>query len=117
MSTNQDTVSKGKLMRAYEQTLINLCCFSDSEIPPFLYQDYLSWNFTTIFRTTILPHRYDYDKKPIQFAPVKQGSCVIRLEFHEPLPATDLYEMFILSFRPSTIEIDHKRHVTTSYFK
>ena len=110
-------MSKGKLYRAYEQTLINLCCLQDVEIPPFLYQDYLSWNFATVYRTTVLPHRYDYKAQPIKFAPVKDGLCTIRLDFYEPLPSDDIYEMFILSFRPSTIQIDSKRHVETSYFK
>ena len=117
LSTNQDTLQKGKFMRDYEQTLINLCCLNDTEIPPFLYQDYIKWNFTTVYRTTVLPHKYNYRDNEIQLAPVKQGTCVIRLDFNNPLPSEDLFEMFILSFRPSTIEINSNRHVTTSYFK
>ena len=117
LSTNQNTLKKGKFMRDYEQTLINLCCLNDTDIPPFLYQDYINWNFSTVYRCTILPHKYDYRAKQINLAPVKQGTCVIRLDFREPLPSEDLYEMFILSFRPSTIEISNNRHVTTSYFK
>ena len=104
-------------MREYEQTLINLCCLKDTDIPPFLYDDYMKWNFTTVYRTTVLPHKYDYRTPKIVFAPVKQGNCVIRLDFHEPLGSNDLYEMFVSSFRPSTIMIHENRLVETSYFK
>ena len=104
-------------MREYEQTLINLCCLKDTDIPPFLYEDYITWNFTTVYRTTVLPHKYDYRTTNIKFAPVKQGSCKIRIEFDGPLKNDDLFEMFVLSFRPSTIMIHSDRHVETSYFR
>ena len=64
----------------------------------------------------MLPFHFNYHSDHVTMPQIRAGSCTLRLEFENPLPADDLYELHILSVRPSIIEITHDRTVSTSYF-
>ena len=45
LSSKQNTVESGSLMKSYEDTLINLSAIQKRDLPKFFYQDYIDWNF------------------------------------------------------------------------
>ena len=45
MSSKQNNVKSGSLMKSYEDTLINLSALQTRDLPKFFYEDYIDWNF------------------------------------------------------------------------
>ena len=44
-SSKQNTVETGSLMKSYQDTLINLTALQSTDLPKFIYDDYVRWSF------------------------------------------------------------------------
>ena len=115
-SQYQKTVNKGQLMHFYRETLLNLSVDSNGKSPNFFYDDYINWNFITLFRTSVLPAKLDYlNQLPDVTLPrLHTGAYKMQYNFKKPTvgpPQT----CYIVSIFPALMSCEYDRKIELSY--
>ena len=115
-STKQTTVQTGLLKHLYRFSLDNIG--SNGQLSPSLQEeDFASWSFSPVFRCTPLPPNtlnFKDDMPDIVLPKIKVGTY--RLEFKFTAPTTEVQNLFVISFKPSIMEIYKNRSVATSFY-